>query len=229
MGVGKNQNFVYLIDYGLSLQFYNIRTHEHIPYRSGKKLTGTTCYVSLNTHLGMEQSRRDDLESLGYVLVYMAAGCLPWQGVVAATKEEKHEKVKEMKLNTSLGSLCKGLPEEIGKYVEYCRQLQFTEDPDYGHLRKLLKTMLMKKGEFYNYKYDWVLKAQAVENSKKPSKGRLRGIVEELRENELRSEKEKRKDLTTEERMKEARKYFLKAFAAQPTEDVSNSQQNNPN
>eukprot|EP00826_Nyctotherus_ovalis_P031255 TRINITY_DN2494_c0_g1_i8.p1 TRINITY_DN2494_c0_g1~~TRINITY_DN2494_c0_g1_i8.p1 ORF type:complete len:223 (+),score=94.21 TRINITY_DN2494_c0_g1_i8:661-1329(+) len=222
MGLGKNQNFVYLIDYGLSLQFYSIRTHEHIPYRNGKKLTGTTCYVSVNTHLGMEQSRRDDLESLGYVLVYMAASNLPWQGITAATKEEKHEKVKEMKLNTSLASLCKGLPEEMGKYVEYCRQLQFTEDPDYGHLRKLVKTMLMRKGEFYNYKYDWVLKAEAVENSKKPSK-------EKLREDELKNEKEKRKDLTTEERMKEARKYFLKAFNTQPAEDTPNSQRNNPN
>lgn len=160
MGMDKNRDFVYLIDYGLSRQFYNPKTHEHLPYRNGKKLTGTTCYVSINTHLGMEQSRRDDLESLGYVLVYMGTSILPWQGLSAETKEEKHEKVKELKLNTSLATLCKGLPEEFAKFISYCRQLQFTEDPDYNHLKKLFKTLLMKKGEFYNYKYDWTIKAK---------------------------------------------------------------------
>jgi len=162
MGIDKNKDSVHLIDYGLSRQYYNLKTHEHIPYKSGKKLTGTTCYASINTHLGMEQSRRDDLESLGYVLVYMSAGILPWQGVTAETKEEKHNKIKELKLNTSLATLCKGLPEEFVKYISYCRQLQFTEDPDYAYLRKLFKVLLMKKGEFYNYKYDWVTKAEAI-------------------------------------------------------------------
>ncbi|KAK2363984.1 casein kinase protein [Trifolium repens] len=105
MGLGRKANQVYLIDYGLAKFFEDLHTHSHIPYRKileNKNLTGTARYASVNTHLGIEQSRRDDLESLGYVLMYFLRGSLPWQGLKADTKKLKYDKIAEKKMKTSI-------------------------------------------------------------------------------------------------------------------------------
>jgi serine/threonine protein kinase len=91
-GLGKKGNLVYIIDFGLAKKYRDARTHQHIPYRENKNLTGTARYASINTHLGIEQSRRDDMESLGYILMYFVTGTLPWQGLRAATKQQKYER-----------------------------------------------------------------------------------------------------------------------------------------
>ncbi|XP_062100861.1 casein kinase 1-like [Humulus lupulus] len=93
---------VYIIDYGLAKKYSDLQTHKHIPYRENKNLTGTTFYASVNTHLGVEQSRRDDLESLGYVLMYFLRGSLPWQGLKAGTKKQKYDKNSEKKMLTPI-------------------------------------------------------------------------------------------------------------------------------
>src|SRR5258708_15547575 len=112
MGIKTNERVVYAVDFGLAKQYCD-NNKKHIPYREGKSLTGTARYASINTHLGIEQSRRDDLESLGYVLVYFLRGELPWQGLKAKTMKEKYEKIMEKQISTQIEILCKGFPEEI--------------------------------------------------------------------------------------------------------------------
>jgi serine/threonine protein kinase len=172
IGIGKKQHYVYIIDFGLAKRFRDPKTGEHIPYRDGKNLTGTARYASVNTHLGIgkphsspfsnqpsiEQSRRDDLESLGFVLMYFNRGNLPWQGLPAKTKKEKYEKIRDKKLSTSIEALTKGYPEEFAIYMNYCRSLKFEEKPDIGYLRKLFKDLFYRMGYDYDFVFDWMVK-----------------------------------------------------------------------
>ncbi|GLG99581.1 Uncharacterized protein GBIM_06016 [Gryllus bimaculatus] len=155
MGLGKKGNLVYIIDFGLAKKYRDGRTHQHIPYRENKNLTGTARYASINTHLGIEQSRRDDLESLGYVLMYFNRGSLPWQGLKAATKRQKYERISEKKMSTPIEELCKGYPGEFPTYLNYCRALRFEERPDYSYLRQLFRNLFHRQGFTYDYVFDW--------------------------------------------------------------------------
>jgi serine/threonine protein kinase len=113
-------------------------------YRENKHLTGTPRYASINNHLGIEQSRRDDLESLGYVFMYFLRGSLPWQGLRANTKKQKYQKIMEKKMATPIDLLCKGFPDEFRIYFEYCRALRFADKPDYSYLRRLFKDLALR-------------------------------------------------------------------------------------
>lgn len=155
MGLGDRGNLVYIIDFGLAKRYREPKSREHIRYRTGKNLTGTARYASLNTHLGIEQSRRDDLESLGYVLMYFNRGSLPWQGLKANTKRQKYERISEKKISTTLEDLCRGYPAEFIAYLTYCRELRFDEDPDYVYLRSLLRVLFHRQGFSYDYVFDW--------------------------------------------------------------------------
>lgn len=148
MGLGKRANQVNIIDFGLAKKYRDPKTHIHIPYRENKNLTGTARYASINTHLGIEQSRRDDMESLGYVMMYFMRGSLPWQGLKAATKRQKYEKISEKKMSTPIEVLCKGYPMEFVTYFQYCRSLRFDDKPDYSYLRKMFRDLFAREGEW---------------------------------------------------------------------------------
>ena len=159
MGTHRQCNKLFIIDYGLAKKYRDPRSRTHIPYKEGKSLTGTARYASINAHLGVEQSRRDDLESLGYVTMYFVRGSLPWQGLKAATKKQKYEKISEKKMSTPSAGLCKGYPSEFKEYLDHCKGLRFDESPDYHYLRKSLyrKLYMHKLHYHYDYVWDWTL------------------------------------------------------------------------
>jgi len=158
IGLGRRKlNQIYIIDFGLAKRYRDPRTHRHIPYVEGKSLTGTARYASINTHLGIEQSRRDDLESLGYVLMYFNRGQLPWQGLKAVTKKEKYNRIAEKKMSTPVEILCKHFPNEFATYLNYCRALRFDDKPDYAYLRRLFRDLFFRQGYAADYRFDWTV------------------------------------------------------------------------
>ena len=112
--------------------------------------------MSINTHLGREQSRRDDLEALGHVFMYFLRGGLPWQGLKAATNKQKYEKIGEKKQSTQIKELTEGFPVEFGQYLQYVRELGFEDTPDYDYLRGLFDTIMKKEGNSDDGQYDWM-------------------------------------------------------------------------
>ena len=174
MGIGKRGNQVNVIDFGLAKKYRDPKTHFHIPYRENKNLTGTARYASINTHLGVgtqycppacsyhsdlctEQSRRDDMESLGYVMLYFCRGSLPWQGLKAATKKQKYDRIMEKKMTTPTEVLCRGFPNEFSIYLNYTRSLRFDDKPDYSYLRKIFRDLFVREGFQYDYVFDWTV------------------------------------------------------------------------
>ena len=152
IGLGKKANQIFVIDFGLAKKYRDPKTQQHIPYKEGKNLTGTARYASINTHLGIEQSRRDDLEVLGYVLLYFLRGLLPWQGLLAQNRKEKYERIMRSKLDTTTALLCQGFATEISTYMNYCKNLRFEERPDYSYLKRMLKDLFFRE----NYQYDYI-------------------------------------------------------------------------
>jgi len=158
MGLKMNElNQVYIIDFGLAKTYRNSKTQEHISFVKTNTLTGSLKYASLNSHLGILQTRRDDLESLGITLVLFALGKLPWQDIRARTRTELNNKIMQMKINTPIESLCEFLPAEFATYMNYCRVLTFDEQPQYNILRGLFRKLFIRKGFCEDCIFDWTL------------------------------------------------------------------------
>jgi casein kinase 1 gamma len=152
----NKHNVVHIIDFGLAKEYIDSDTNKHIAYREHKSLTGTARYMSINTHLGREQSRRDDLEALGHMFLYFLRGSLPWQGLKADTLKERYQKIGDTKRSTPIEVLCENLPDEIATYVRYVRRLDFFETPDYQYLVKLFTDLMTKNGWTCDWEFDWV-------------------------------------------------------------------------
>ena len=158
IGTGKNVNKIYAIDFGLSKKYRDSKTGLHIPYRDGKHLVGTARYASINNHLGIEQSRRDDIESLGYMMVYFLKGNLPWFGLVNPDSNKKFDRIAKVKTETKLETLCAGLPKEIITFIQYARNMKFEDKPNYSYLRSLMRKIASKNEFKFDYnKYDWIV------------------------------------------------------------------------
>jgi serine/threonine protein kinase len=138
---------LFLIDFGMAKWYKDPKTHKHIPYRERKSLSGTARYMSINTHLGREQSRRDDMESLGHVIFYFARGSLPWQGLKASSPREKCDLIAYTKQTTPVSTLLavrqnnneRIIPDDFGKYLEFCRSLEFNQEPDYERCKNFFR------------------------------------------------------------------------------------------
>jgi casein kinase 1 len=151
-----DENQIHLVDFGMAKQYRDPRSKQHIPYREKKSLSGTARYMSINTHLGREQSRRDDLEALGHVFFYFLRGQLPWQGLKAPTNKQKYEKIGEKKRTTPVNELGSGFPPQFSQYLDMVRSLNFEETPDYEKYRLLLLSALEEIGETADGRYDWM-------------------------------------------------------------------------
>ena len=167
IGLGQKSNLIHIIDFGLSKRYKDKATGQHIPYRENRDLVGTVRYASINAHLGIEQSRRDDIEGIGYVLVYFYLGRLPWQG--KQDKGKPHvSKIMEKKLITPPEILCKKMPVEFSYYFHYCRNLKFEDRPDYNMLKNLFLELLSSR---VNLKeeivFDWFDEDNAYKEKKK--------------------------------------------------------------
>ena len=156
IGMDNKNHIIYALDFGLSKKYRSTRTHQHIKFNQNKKLTGTARYASINALKGYEQSRRDDLEAIGYVLMYFLRGSLPWQGLHVHKGEDRYKKILMKKKGTTAEELCKGFPNEFVDYINYTRNLDFEADPDYKYLRGLLLSILVKEKCTYDFWYDWV-------------------------------------------------------------------------
>ena len=156
MGANELNSTLYLLDFGLAKKYRSSKTLEQNPYIKKKKLTGTARYASIHALEEMEQSRRDDLESIGYVLMYFLRGNLPWQGLKIKSKENRYAKILEKKKETTSEQLCKNFPDEFKDFLEYAKNLEYTEQPKYEVYKgKFYNLVCNQLGENFDYIYDW--------------------------------------------------------------------------
>lgn len=147
-----NEKTLYVIDFGLSKEYVNFETGIHLPFKEGRRFIGTPRYASIGTHLGYTQSRRDDLESIAYIMIYFILGELPWQGIKAKSKTEKKEKIKEMKIAINFSDY-KKIPTQFIKLLQYCRSLAYEEKPNYNFIYSLISQVM---NEIHSDGFDYI-------------------------------------------------------------------------
>jgi casein kinase 1 len=155
MGRGPDAAQLYIIDFGLAKPYRDAQTLVHHPIGTGRSLTGNARYASVNALRGLEQSRRDDMEAMGYVWVYLLAGALPWMGIAAPTPADRNRLICECKCATTFEALCDGLPGEFVEYFKCIRALEFADDPPYAMLRAMFRELAIRLGFVCDGVYEW--------------------------------------------------------------------------
>jgi len=185
-GRGTNENILYLLDFGLAKKYRSSKNLQQFPFRTGKKLTGTARYASINALSGCSQSRRDDLESVGYVLMYLLRGSLPWQGLKVYGKEDKYQKILQKKKDTPVEDLCKSFPNEFAEFIVYVKKLSYTDDPDYNYLRGLLEKIMKDNKYESDNVWDWTkieTKSEKVKTEKEQEENSNKAFKDNNEEN----------------------------------------------
>ena len=155
IGLNESSNIIHVIDFGLSRRFKDKVTGQHIPYKENRHMIGTVRYASINSLLGIEQSRRDDIEALGYVITYFFYGSLPWQSNKDKGKAEQF-KILEKKLITPPEILCKKMPKQFMIFFNYVRKLKFEDRPDYSMMRNIFAMLLFSRTKVgMKFCFDW--------------------------------------------------------------------------
>ena len=158
IGFGENQKYIYIIDFGLAKLY--MKNGQHIKFREKKHTKGNRVFISINIHSKIQTSRRDDIESLGYNMIFFMKGKLPWTHI-----KQSHD-ILEKKLNISLDELCEGTPDEFKDFIKYARNMKFEEEPDYAYLNKLLLKAAEKNGiELDKIEYDWEILQKKKDNN----------------------------------------------------------------
>ena len=156
IGKDNTEKTIYLIDFGLAKRYRDEYTQIHIPLKENRNLTGTARYASCNAHNGLEQSRRDDMESIAYVILYFFRKKLPWQGLKCKDKNEKHAKIKELKMSMTPEKLFEGIPKEFADYLTMVKKLGFEDEPAYKTYIQMFNKLFKAKEFEMDYIYDWV-------------------------------------------------------------------------
>ncbi len=170
MGRKEFNAILYIVDFGLAKKYRSSRTLKQLPLTKRKSLTGTARYASINALQGYEQSRRDDLESMGYSLMYLLRGNLPWQNLKVKSKSEKYLKILNKKKEISSKELGKNFPIEFAEILDCFKKLGYTEDPDYELYNKKLLTVLDKEKLKFDFIYDWTTFTNLKDRNKSKNK-----------------------------------------------------------
>jgi len=188
IGLGPKSSIIHIIDFGLAKLYRDLKVGRHIPFRSGKLLTGTARYASINTHMGLEQSRRDDMEGIFYVILYFLRGQLPWQGLAGIYKQDKYKRIMEVKMHTPVEVLCAGFPSifiivtclkgELNAILRHARKLRFEEEPNYAFVKELLKSAFTLNKFEYDFMFDWILNDPIRDPLSKTQFVRMDGLTE---------------------------------------------------
>ena len=188
---------IYLIDYGLSKKYIDSKNDMHIPFKNDRSITGTIRYVSVNTHKGFEQSRRDDIESACYIAIYFLNGELNWDGIKCKTKEEKIQKIMEKKEEFKKNKEYKNLPSGFSQIFQYVYNLGFEDNPNYEYIFSIINKELEQFGGETNYEkslYDWQSIEFVVEPIFMLEEMKIKKIAEKRKQELKKMEDEKKKE-----------------------------------
>ncbi len=208
MGINQENDQLYIIDFGLAKKYRSSKTLEQLPLTNKRSLTGTARYASVHAMEGLEQSRRDDLEGVMYVLIYLLRGNLPWQGLKIKSKEGKMRKILKLKAEYSSQNLCYGFPKEFQIMLDYCKKLEYKEKPDYEMIKSLICQIMESMNEEFDYVYDWTTKDD-IENREEVKKNSVVKQKIDVEEGEMTDNREEEKQGVPEKKGKKEEKDCL--------------------